>query len=304
MCFCGLCALAPDKGRGVVRLTGVPPVSLVLVPVSAEQREVEADAEQRARAEHDERRLEAVVAMAHRVARQRLLIVQNPHHHLKKGSKNRPWQESKPRSSARSVHFGPVDFGPVEPRPKWMCSIFYGTFTLSAAQNVSFSKTNSEVWRKNTERILSQGTTSDVANLALQTKANCRTTQHWVSSVPSVNTHWAFDVPADPTLRPFVELFTWKMEAAAAFTNETAPQFRPKCFTPYRSPTNAGTTLIWVPTAAKRHPRGLGVNTQSMWRAGAVWESGAETRISQTLCRNWGNSPFVHKQPSVAFEIG
>ena len=35
-----------------------------------------------------------------------------------------------------------------------------------------------------------------------------------------------------------------------ALTNDMMPQFLPKCFTPYKSPTNVGTTLICVPTAA------------------------------------------------------
>ena len=35
-----------------------------------------------------------------------------------------------------------------------------------------------------------------------------------------------------------------------ALTNDLIPQFLPKCFTPYKSPTNVGTTLICVPTAA------------------------------------------------------
>lgn len=35
-----------------------------------------------------------------------------------------------------------------------------------------------------------------------------------------------------------------------ALTNDMIPQFLPKCFTPYKSPTNVGTTLICVPTAA------------------------------------------------------
>lgn len=65
-------------------------------------------------------------------------------------------------------------------------------------------------------------------------------------------------------------LGTWKNEAAMALTKETVPQFLPKCLTPYKSPTKAGTTLICVPTAANRATNDPFTPTGPTWVAVAM----------------------------------
>ena len=45
-----------------------------------------------------------------------------------------------------------------------------------------------------------------------------------------------------------------------ALTKDMIPQFLPKCFTPYKSPTNVGTTLICVPTAVHLEQNKLMIN--------------------------------------------